>query len=316
MQGFFARVLLVLLALAGPVSAQDIVLGMSKNEIGITAFFNGSEILIFGALKHETAASSAGDLDVVVTIASPRDPVTVRRKDKRLGIWVNVEAFDVDLAPSFYAVATTGPFDQVVSEASDLWHQISVRQLIRAVTVPPSTNNKDQFTEALVRVREEQGLYQMLPGSVQLQEQTLFSTSVSLPSNLVEGAYLARIFLMRDGEVVSQYQTSIDVQKVGIERWLYNLAHERPVVYGLLSLAHCHFFWLGCGCGFSAFARLRRAAPRCSGSFGHSAALGWASASVSAMASVSKTICPLGVFKIGTCRAGARGARSFSKVPF
>ena len=115
MQGFFARVFLVLLTLAGPVSAQDIVLGMSKNEIGITAFFNGSEILIFGALKHETAASSAGDLDVVVTIASPRDPVTVRRKDKRLGIWVNVEAFDVDLAPSFYAVATTGPFDRKLS---------------------------------------------------------------------------------------------------------------------------------------------------------------------------------------------------------
>ncbi|WP_347841975.1 TIGR02186 family protein, partial [Planktomarina sp.] len=88
-----------------------------------------------------------------------------------------------------------------------------------------------------VRVREEQGLYQMLPGSVQLQEQTLFSTSVSLPSNLVEGAYSARIFVMRDGEVVSQYQTAIDVHKVGIERWLYNLAHERPVVYGLLSLA-------------------------------------------------------------------------------
>ena len=83
MQGFFARVLLVLLALAGPVSAQDIVLGMSKNEIGITAFFNGSEILIFGALKHETAASSAGDLDVVVTIASPRSqrrkkPISLR----------------------------------------------------------------------------------------------------------------------------------------------------------------------------------------------------------------------------------------------
>ena len=83
MQGFFARLLFALLALSGPVSAQDIVLGMSKNEIGITAFFNGSEILIFGALKHETAASSAGDLDVVVTIASTRNPVTVRRKDKR-----------------------------------------------------------------------------------------------------------------------------------------------------------------------------------------------------------------------------------------
>ena len=52
MQGFFAKILFVLMALSGPVAAQDIVLGMSKNEIGITAFFNVSEILIFGALKH------------------------------------------------------------------------------------------------------------------------------------------------------------------------------------------------------------------------------------------------------------------------
>ena len=42
---------------------------------------------------------------------------------------------------------------------------------------------------------------------------------------------------MNDGDVVSEYQASIDVRKVGMERWLYNLAHERPVVYGLLSLA-------------------------------------------------------------------------------
>jgi len=226
-----------MISLVGPAVSQDIVLGLSKQEIGITAFFDGSEILIFGAVKHQSEASSEGDLDVVVTIASPRIPVTVRRKEKRLGIWVNVDALEVDLAPSFYAVATTRPFDEVVSQASDLWHQISVRQLIRAVSVPVAVENPEEFTEALVRVRENDGLYQTLSGAVILQDQTLFSTSVSLPSNLVEGAYTARIFLMNDGDVVSEYQTSIDVRKVGMERWLYNLAHERPVVYGLLSLA-------------------------------------------------------------------------------
>ena len=237
MRLFYAYVLTAMISLVGPAVSQDIVLGLSKQEIGITAFFDGSEILIFGAVKHQSEASSEGDLDVVVTIASPRIPVTVRRKEKRLGIWVNVDAFEVDLAPSFYAVATTRPFDEVVSKASDLWHQISVRQLIRAVSVPVAVENPEEFTEALVRVRENDGLYQTLSGAVILQDQTLFSTSVSLPSNLVEGAYTARIFLMNDGDVVSEYQTSIDVRKVGMERWLYNLAHERPVVYGLLSLA-------------------------------------------------------------------------------
>ncbi|MFQ3302893.1 MAG: hypothetical protein ACI9EH_001800 [Planktomarina sp.] len=237
MRLFYAYVLTAMISLVGPAVSQDIVLGLSKQEIGITAFFDGSEILIFGAVKHQSEASSEGDLDVVVTIASPRIPVTVRRKEKRLGIWVNVDALEVDLAPSFYAVATTRPFDEVVSQASDLWHQISVRQLIRAVSVPVAVENPEEFTEALVRVRENDGLYQTLSGAVILQDQTLFSTSVSLPSNLVEGAYTARIFLMNDGDVVSEYQTSIDVRKVGMERWLYNLAHERPVVYGLLSLA-------------------------------------------------------------------------------
>ena len=237
MRLFYAYVLTAMISFVGPAVSQDIVLGLSKQEIGITAFFDGSEILIFGAVKHESEASSEGDLDVVVTISSPRSPVTVRRKEKRLGIWVNVDALEVDLAPSFYAVATTRPFDEVVSKASDLWHQISVRQLIRAVSVPVAVENPEEFTEALVRVRENDGLFQTLSGAVTLQDQTLFSTSVSLPSNLVEGAYTARIFLMNDGDVVSEYQTSIDVRKVGMERWLYNLAHERPVVYGLLSLA-------------------------------------------------------------------------------
>jgi len=237
MRLFYAYVLTAMISLVGPAVSQDIVLGLSKQEIGITAFFDGSEILIFGAVKHQSEASSEGDLDVVVTIASPRSPITVRRKEKRLGIWVNVDALEVDLAPSFYAVATTRPFDEVVSKASDLWHQISVRQLIRAVSVPVAVENPEEFTEALVRVRENDGLYQTLSGAVILQDQTLFSTSVSLPSNLVEGAYTARIFLMNDGDVVSEYQASIDVRKVGMERWLYNLAHERPVVYGLLSLA-------------------------------------------------------------------------------
>ncbi len=237
MRLFYAYVLTAMISLVGPAVSQDIVMGLSKQEIGITEFFDGSEILIFGAVKHQSEASSEGDLDVVVTIASPRIPVTVRRKEKRLGIWVNVDALEVDLAPSFYAVATTRPFDEVVSQASDLWHQISVRQLIRAVSVPVAVENPEEFTESLVRVRENDGLYQTLSGAVILQDQTLLSTSVSLPSNLVEGAYTARIFLMNDGDVVSEYQTSIDVRKVGMERWLYNLAHERPVVYGLLSLA-------------------------------------------------------------------------------
>jgi hypothetical protein len=72
---------------------------------------------------------------------------------------------------------------------------------------------------------------------------------------LVEGDYDTRIFLTRDGNVVAQYETLIDVRKVGLERWLYNLSREQSLLYGLLSLAIAiSAGWLAS----AAFAMIRR----------------------------------------------------------
>ena len=58
-----------------------------------------------------------------------------------------------------------------------------------------------------------------------------------MPANLVEGDYAAQFFLVRDREVISSGGTIIRVEKTGIERWLYNLSRNRPLLYGLASVA-------------------------------------------------------------------------------
>ena len=58
-------------------------------------------------------------LEVVITVAGPSLPVMVRRKEKRYGIWVNTDAVEVDLAPSFYAIATSNPFEDVLSNGKN-----------------------------------------------------------------------------------------------------------------------------------------------------------------------------------------------------
>jgi hypothetical protein len=42
---------------------------------------------------------------------------------------------------------------------------------------------------------------------------------------------------VRNQKVISLHQTVIDVRKVGLERFLFNLSREQPLIYGLLSLA-------------------------------------------------------------------------------
>lgn len=247
------RLVVLFLILAMPAKAEQIVLGLSRDAVAITATFEGSEILVFGAVKRDRPIADDSTLGVIVTVAGPDTPVTVRRKDRRLGIWVNTDAVEVDAAPSFYAVATSGPISEVLRDTEDLRFRITIPRAIRSVGAEVSDSRA--FTEALMRIRTRQNLYQLLEGQVDLEEETLFRTAISLPANLTEGDYTARIFLTRNGTVIDEYDTTIPVNKVGLERWLYNLAHEQAFLYGLMSLAIA----IAAGWGASAvFTLLRR----------------------------------------------------------
>lgn len=229
------RFLIAFLFLALPVAAEEVVLGKSRDEIDITATFDGADILLFGAIKREVGPLLDGRLGVIVTVAGPDLPVTVRRKDKRLGIWVNNAAVDIDIAPTFYAVATNAPLSEILDDSEDVNTRISINRAIRSVG--PAAGGSGPFIDSLIRIREANRLYQTLEGSVNVTQDTLFQTVINLPANLTEGKYKTEIYLTRNGKIVDLYSTYIPVKKVGLERWLYNLAHENAVLYGLMSLA-------------------------------------------------------------------------------
>ena len=243
------RWLFIAMAFIGPAHGEEVVAGLSQNRVSITANFDGSEILIFGAVKREAPIPvDAGPLEVIIAVAGPSVPVVVRRKARRYGIWVNTDAVEVDLAPSFYLVATSGPWNEVLRDIEDLRHKISIPRAIRSVG--SEIRDAGAFTEALIRIREKEELYAVREETVDVTEETLFGASVALPANLTEGDYTARIFLTRDGKVVDAHKTAIDVRKVGLERFVFNLAHERPLIYGFLSLAIAIFAGWGASAVF------------------------------------------------------------------
>ena len=227
---------LLMLVNTAPVTAEEVVLGISHDEVAITATFDGSEILVFGAIKRETKISPV-PLQVIVAVSGPSEPLLVRRKERKFGIWVNTDTVEVDLAPSFYAIATSAPWDQVVTDTEDLRHKISINRAIRSVGAPMHIENAQSFSDAVIRIRRKSGLYQLRENTVAVDQQTLFRTSIEMPANVTEGNYKTRIFLTRNGQVVNDFETDIDVRKVGLERFLFALSRENPLIYGLMSLA-------------------------------------------------------------------------------
>ena len=87
-------------------NSEEIVLGMSRDKIEITATIDRSEILVSGAVKQETEIAK-GTMHAIVTISGPLLPLIVLRKERTYGIWAKRDMVVVDAAPSFYTVATS-----------------------------------------------------------------------------------------------------------------------------------------------------------------------------------------------------------------
>ncbi len=222
--------------IANNAIAERLVAQLSKEEVAITANFDGSEIFIYGAIKHDVSDKIISPLEVVITVSGPTEKLYVRKKSKHALIWLNTETIEIDSAPSFYAVASTGNLKEIINNTENLKHKISIREVIRSIGNPATIKNPTDFTEGLIRIRNQNNLYQGLDNSISLTDETLFATTINLPSNLVEGEYTIRFLLARDGKVIDQLSTTIPVNKVGLERWIFDLSRQQPLIYGLLSL--------------------------------------------------------------------------------
>lgn len=252
-----AALLMLVIALAGRGEAQDsLVTGLSTDNVALNATFDGSEIFVFGAVQpDEDAALQSGPLDIIITIKGPSSNVTVRRKERRFGIWINTDEVVVRQVPSFYAVAGTRALDGLLSQTELLRHGIGMREAVRRVGSHPDFTDTQSFADAVVRIRQDNGLYERIDGGVMLEEEILFQAHFALPANLVEGSYAAEFFLVRGQSVTGSARTTITVEKTGIERWLFNLSQEQPLAYGILSLlVALSAGWLAA----AAFGRVRR----------------------------------------------------------
>ncbi|MFN3262705.1 MAG: TIGR02186 family protein [Pikeienuella sp.] len=247
--------LLALLALPAGAAEERVIAALSQKAVGITATFTGSQIFVFGAVERARLPDARDDaLSVIVTISGPRQAKVVRKKERVFGLWINVESVEIDEAPSFYAVAASGPLFEVLSHTEDLRHRISIERTMRVVGEAGAAADPLEFQEAAIRLNRGAGVYSEAASGVEIIGRTLFQTSIDLPSNLVEGDYEARVFLLRDRQVLDRFATTLEVRKVGLERFLYTLAHEQSLLYGLLSVLVA----LLAGWGASEAARLLR----------------------------------------------------------
>mgnify|MGYP000094274973 FL=1 len=227
-----APVIIALLFLAGEkVNAQDLIADLSSHRVDITTGFTGADLLLFGSVDD--------DGDIVITVSGPRESITVRRKQRVAGIWMNTRSVEFKSAPNFYTVASNRPLEKIAAPEVLARQQIGADNLRLLAargeqSVPPE--DEATFRKALIRRKQVQGLYASEPGRVTVIAGKLFRTQVHFPANLATGTYTAVVYLIRDGRVVHAQTTPLLVEKVGIGAEVYDFAHKSSATYGLAAI--------------------------------------------------------------------------------
>ncbi|WP_207455782.1 TIGR02186 family protein [Azospirillum sp. SYSU D00513] len=214
--------------LAANVWGQQLVADLSSHLVAINTGFTGTDVVLFG--------STDGQGDVAIVVTGPRGSVTVRRKDRVAGIWLNTQSVRFEQVPAYYAVATSRPLDQVVDRPMLERHQIGLPHLqLDPGRVLPA-EDLAAFRAALIRNKQREGLYGITLGQVAFLGERLFRTNIYFPANVPTGMYTVEAMLIRDGEVVTAQTTPLVVSKVGFSAEIYEIARHEPVAYGVAAV--------------------------------------------------------------------------------
>ena len=220
--------LLLFVLLCAPARAEDLVSGISQDIIQITSNYTGTDIVVFGAIEQ---AQNPQGRAIVVVVRGPDEPLTVRRRDRIAGVWVNSDAARFEGLPAYYYLASTQPIDQIAPPQALTRYGVGIQYLYPSKI--GSHHDPRFFLDAARRHLKRAGLYTESPGSIDFLSETLFRTRVPVPAGVTRGQYNVEVYLFRDGEVVSAQSTPLFVDATGLERRLFNMAHNAPLFYGL-----------------------------------------------------------------------------------
>ncbi len=223
--------------------AERMVTDLSSHAIEITSQFSGTELMIFGAIERAITRSRGQnivvegiDYDIIVVVQSGRHDVVVRRKEMIGPIWANKGFRTLENVPGYYAVTTTRPINQILTPEQQRLLGAGIDRLKIDFREPVSKEEEKNFRAGFIRNMKAKKLYSQQEGTISVLDDILFRAILYFPANMPVGDYQVEVHLVRDGEVILSVESPLEVGKKGLERLIYNFAHESPAYYGIMAI--------------------------------------------------------------------------------
>jgi uncharacterized protein (TIGR02186 family) len=226
-----------------PATAQELVSGLSQDQIEINSSYAGTSIVVFGAIEG-TQSETSSVKDVIVVVRGPDTDMVIRRKARIAGVWINSDQMKLTGMPAYYYLASSGPLSKIASAQTLARYQLGLAYVTPQSMSKRSFAKSEPFRIAAISERAHDGLYGQAE-SVEFLSYSLFRVHVPIPATVPRGEYTVEAYLFRDGTVISAQSTPLFIDQKGLERRLYGFAHSWPFFYGLSAVLGAMLFgWL------------------------------------------------------------------------
>ena len=223
------------------VAAQSVTALLSAEQVEITSNFTGANLTLFGAIELD---QPAGAVDLVVLLRGPQVGLTTRRKEQLLGLWISRASETFEAVPAFYELHSTAPLDTVAEGAVLTELGLGLDTIVPGETA--FNERRREFSEALIRLQQADGRYDVAVGTIGRPSETVFQTSFSLPADIPIGAYAVEIFVFSSGRPIATAELPLEITKTGAEQFIYDASRNQPWIYGFALIAIAMLSgWLG-----------------------------------------------------------------------
>jgi uncharacterized protein (TIGR02186 family) len=237
---FIALILMAAVAGAPPAQAERLVVSLSNHRVQITSNFVGEELVLFGTIEPDRGqATRRSGYDLVVTVTGPRETFRTRRKQRVVGIWVNVDSREFVNVPSYLAVLSNRPFAAIADPDTLRRLQIGLDNFLLTQRIGPDIGDtvaNDPFRVAFVRQKKQQGLYHEATNAVTFLTPTVFRAAIPLPAAVPTGSYGIDVKLFTGGEEIARTTTALEVIKAGFEQYVADAAANYGLLYGFATM--------------------------------------------------------------------------------
>ncbi len=205
--------------------------GIASNHIDVTVGFDGSSVELFGDRRDKKAV-------VAIVIEGPEKNVTIWKKAKIMGTWVNFHYVKFTKIPTYYNYAISADNISKPLAKAMMQNAIGHDALFNKVNDDKNKSRDDiiVFQDALLQKNYDLGVFFEKSAEINFINDNFFHVSFKIPPSAPTGDYKIHSFLIKNGNVVNHITSDLKVEQVGLNAFIYKSAQSYSFIYALICI--------------------------------------------------------------------------------